>query len=344
MVHERPERVEEHEWQRPVIRLSRSLHLLAPGPLSGPPPSSLPLYPCSSLPHPAPSLFFFPLKCPPRPALPPPLPLRPPASLAPFLCPDPSVSVAFPLPPRLAAHPEPPFSLTFKRFDDLEFVREVGPSRSPQVEVPEGHDAFWGGQRTLLAQGIVETSMSAPSPLPLLLKEAPLTQVVLSTQRQAAQGQPQVLSSTRLLLSALCAAARAERKLKIHEFWGFFCQVQTEKYNSIKKSLCLAHSFSPILIGCRLHEDALSPVVKGNTVSADVTSIYAGVRRGEAAGLRRGASRQRLVGARDVSAGWSQWTLTDCLIDVLDRLENTLSMDSAQSQTQVFNFISIIKM
>lgn len=137
------------------------------------------------------------------PAVPPTLPLRPPSSLAPFLCPNSSAPFAFPLPPCLAAHPMLPFSLTFKWFDDLEFVREVGPSCGPQVEVPKGHDAFGGGQRTLLAQSILQSSMSSPPPLPLLFKEAPLTQVVLSTQRQAAQGQPQVLSTTRLLLSAL---------------------------------------------------------------------------------------------------------------------------------------------
>lgn len=130
MVHERPERVEEHERQRSVISLFCSLHLLAPGTISGPPPSSLPLYPCSSLPRPAPSLISFHLECLPIPALPP------------FLCPDPSVLIAFPLPPRLATYPTLPFTLTFERFDDLEFVREVRPSRGPQVEVPQGHDAF----------------------------------------------------------------------------------------------------------------------------------------------------------------------------------------------------------
>lgn len=47
----------------------------------------------------------------------------------------------------------------------------------------------------------------------------------------------------------------------------------------------LPHS-SPVLIGCRLHQDALRSVVKGDAVRADVTSVHAGVRRGEAAGLR----------------------------------------------------------
>lgn len=91
---------------------------------------------------------------------------------------------------------------------------------------------------------------------------------------------------------------------------------------------------SPFLIGCRLHQDALRAVVKNDIVSAEVASVAAGVRRGQTAGLWGRAGRQGLVGPRDVGAGRSQRTLTDCLVDVLDRLENTLAMDSAQSQTQ----------
>lgn len=52
-------------------------------------------------------------------------------------------------------------------------------------------------------------------------------------------------------------------------------------------SSCSSLSYSsPVLIGCGLHQDALRSVVKGNAVPADVTSIHAGVRRGEATGLR----------------------------------------------------------
>ena len=151
MVHQRPERVEEHQRQRPVCPLPRSLHLPAPGSVSGPPPPSLPLYPGYSLPRPSPNLLLLPLERPPVQALQPPLPVRPPGPLAPFLCPDPSVSVAFPPPPRLAGLPceALPLSLTFKRFDDLEFVREVGPAWGPNVEVPEGHDAFWRSHHVL---------------------------------------------------------------------------------------------------------------------------------------------------------------------------------------------------
>ena len=92
-------------------------------------------------------------------------------------------------------------------------------------------------------------------------------------------------------------------------------------------------SSSPILIGRRLHQDALRSVVQGNPVQADVPSVHAGVRRGEAAGLGRRAGRQRLVGARDVGVGRSQRALTDRLVDVLHRLKHALPMASAQRQT-----------
>ncbi|TNN54864.1 hypothetical protein EYF80_034894 [Liparis tanakae] len=98
--------------------------------------------------------------------------------------------------------------LTFERLDDLELVGEVGPPRGPQVEVPEGHDALRGARGALLERGVVRTPVSAPpAPLSVLLEEAPLAQVVLSAQRQAAQGEPQVLHAARLLLAALRAAA-----------------------------------------------------------------------------------------------------------------------------------------
>lgn len=61
--------------------------------------------------------------------------------------------------------------------------------------------------------------MSSPSPIPLLFKEAPLAQVVLSTQRQTAEGDPQVLSSIGLLLSAVCGTARTGRKPRIKTFF-----------------------------------------------------------------------------------------------------------------------------
>lgn len=63
------------------------------------------------------------------------------------------------------------------------------------------------------------------------------------------------------------------------------------------------------------------------------------MRRGEAAGLRRRASGQRLVGAWDVGVGWSQRTLTDRLVDVFYRLEHTLPMASAQNQIQYLSII-----
>lgn len=59
--------------------------------------------------------------------------------------------------------------------------------------------------------------MSSPSAVPLLFKEAPLAQVVLSSQRQAAQGEPQVLGPAGLLLSALCAAAKTEMRPKTRD-------------------------------------------------------------------------------------------------------------------------------
>ena len=135
MMHQRPERVKEHERQRPLLPLSRSLHLHAPGP----PPSPLPLYPSSCLSCPPPSFLLLRLDLLPMAAVPPTLPLRSPAALAPFLCPDSPVQFRLPLPPHLAALP---LSLTFEWLDDLQFVWEVGPSCGPQVEVPEGHDAF----------------------------------------------------------------------------------------------------------------------------------------------------------------------------------------------------------
>lgn len=54
------------------------------------------------------------------------------------------------------------------------------------------------------------TSVSSPSAIPLLFKEASLAQVVLSTQGQAAEGEPQVLGSTGLFVSAVCAAFKTE--------------------------------------------------------------------------------------------------------------------------------------
>lgn len=89
---------------------------------------------------------------------------------------------------------------------------------------------------------------------------------------------------------------------------------------------------SPVLIGCLLHQDALHSVVEGNAVSADVSSVHAAVRRGEAAGLWRRAGRQRLVGPRDV-AGRSQRALTDRLVHVLHRLKHTPPVDSEHNPT-----------
>lgn len=54
------------------------------------------------------------------------------------------------------------------------------------------------------------TSVSSPSAIPLLFKEASLAQVVLSAQGQAAEGEPQVLGSTGLFVSAVCAAFKTE--------------------------------------------------------------------------------------------------------------------------------------
>lgn len=47
----------------------------------------------------------------------------------------------------------------------------------------------------------MQPSVSSPPPLPLFFKVTSLTEVVLPTQRQAAQGQPKVLGPTRLLLA-----------------------------------------------------------------------------------------------------------------------------------------------
>lgn len=112
MVHQRPEGVEEHQRQRSVTLVSPSSHISAPHSVPGPPPPSLSLYPCHSLPRPPPAFFPFTLGCTPMTVLPPPLTLSAPPSLE------------IPLPP---AHPRLPFSLTFKGFDNLEFVGEVGP-------------------------------------------------------------------------------------------------------------------------------------------------------------------------------------------------------------------------
>ncbi|TNN54862.1 hypothetical protein EYF80_034892 [Liparis tanakae] len=81
---------------------------------------------------------------------------------------------------------------------------------------------------------------------------------------------------------------------------------------------------SPLLIGLRLHQDALRSVVKGD----------AGVRRAEAAGLGRGPRRQRLVGARDVGAGRGQRALADRLVDVLHRLEHALAVEPEENRAE----------
>lgn len=121
MVHQRPEGVEEHQRQRSVTLVSLSSHLPAPRSVPGPPPPSLSLYPRHSLPRPPPAFCPFTLGYTPMTALPPPLTLSAPPSLARLLCPDPLC---------IARHPTShiPFSLTFKGFDNLEFVGEVGPS------------------------------------------------------------------------------------------------------------------------------------------------------------------------------------------------------------------------
>lgn len=88
-------------------------------------------------------------------------------------------------------------------------------------------------------------------------------------------------------------------------------------------------SFSlPVLIGRRLHQDALSSIVQGAAVTAEFPPVHAGVRAGEAAGLRGCPSRERLVGPGNVWAGGSQRALADRLVDVLDRLEHTSAMAS----------------
>lgn len=186
MVHQRPKRVKKHQRQRSVLPVSRSFHLPAPRSVSGPPPPSLPLYPAHGLPRPHPAFFPFPLRCTTMMVLPPPLALRTAASLARFLCPDPSVSLAIPLPPHLAAHPHLPFSLTFEGFDNLEFVGEVGPPRCPNMDVPQRHDAFRRRHHALVIQGVRHSPVSSPPPVPLLLKEPSLAEVVLSAQRQTA--------------------------------------------------------------------------------------------------------------------------------------------------------------
>ena len=66
--------------------------------------------------------------------------------------------------------------------------------------------------------------MSSPSAVPLLFKEAPLAQVVLSSQRQAAQGESQVLGPAGLLLSALRAAAKTEMRPKTRDESWESCQ------------------------------------------------------------------------------------------------------------------------
>lgn len=63
------------------------------------------------------------------------------------------------------------------------------------------------------------TSMSSPPPIPLRFEEASLAQVVLSTQRQTAEGEPQVLGSADLFLPVLCAAARAEGRTQAEEYF-----------------------------------------------------------------------------------------------------------------------------
>lgn len=91
---------------------------------------------------------------------------------------------------------------------------------------------------------------------------------------------------------------------------------------------------SPVLIGRRLHQDALGSVVQGASVVAQVPSVHAGVGAGEAAGLGGRPSRERLVGAGDVGAGRSQRALADGLVDILDRLEHAPAMASGHNQIQ----------
>lgn len=80
------------------------------------------------------------------------------------------------------------------------------------MQVAQGHDAVGGGQHAVLAQGMVPAPRPAPPPLPLLLEEAPLAQVVLPAQRQAAQGEAQLLRSAGLLLLDVGAVESRKKK------------------------------------------------------------------------------------------------------------------------------------
>lgn len=179
------------------------------------------------------------------------------------------------------------------------------------MQVSEGHDAVGGGQQALLSEG-----MPPPPPLSLLLEEAPLAQVVLPPQGEAAQGQPQVLGPARLFLSPVGAVPNDTRR-----------QRRTPHVQLRHTSCCS----SPVLIRRRFHQDALRSVVEGNAVSTDV-SVHDRVGRREAAGLRRGPSRQGLVGPRDVGAGWGQRALTDRLVHALHRFKHTPAVDPANSR------------
>lgn len=98
---------------------------------------------------------------------------------------------------------------------------------------------------------------------------------------------------------------------------------------------------SPVLIGRRLHQDALSSIVQGAAVTAEFPPVHAGVGAGEAAGLRGCPSRERLVGPGNVWAGGSQRALADRLVDVLDSLEYTSAMASgSKPNTQLVSVLT----
>lgn len=78
------------------------------------------------------------------------------------------------------------------------------------MEVAQGHDAVGRRQRGVLAQGVMNAPRPATSPVPLLLEEASLAQVVLPPQGEAAQGETQVLRSAGLLLLDVAAADEGE--------------------------------------------------------------------------------------------------------------------------------------
>lgn len=79
------------------------------------------------------------------------------------------------------------------------------------MEVAQGHDAVGRRQRrAVLAQGVGNAPRPAAPPVPLFLKEAPLAQVVLPPQGEAAQGEAQFLRSAGLLLLDVATADQAK--------------------------------------------------------------------------------------------------------------------------------------